>query len=112
MSKHTPGPWTYNLTMGVVRSVADEFSNCRQPVICDLRRWPHEDTTYIDPANARLITAAPDMLEAAKNALDALNAIHIHGDVACVVAPDGEIYLRPVIDALRQVIAKATGETK
>jgi len=64
--KHTPGPWTYNLATGVVRSVADEFPNCRQPVICDLRRWPHEDTTYIDPANARLIAAAPDLLAALK----------------------------------------------
>jgi len=59
---HTKGPWTYNLTTGVVRSVSDDFPSCRQPVICDLRRWPHEDTTYIDPANARLIAAAPDLL--------------------------------------------------
>ena len=63
-TQHTPGPWTYNLTTGVVRSLAEDFPNCRQPVICDLRHWPHEDTTYIHPANARLIAAAPDLLEA------------------------------------------------
>ena len=68
-TQHTPGPWTYNLTTGVVRSLAEDFPNCRQPVICDLRHWSHEDTTHIHPANARLIAAAPDLLEALKDAL-------------------------------------------
>jgi hypothetical protein len=33
-------------------------------VICDLRRWSHEGDAFIHPANARLIAAAPDLLEA------------------------------------------------
>jgi len=68
-TQHTPGPWTFNLTTGVIRSISEEFPNCRQPVICDLRRWPSGDTTYIDSANAHLIAAAPDLLEALKDAV-------------------------------------------
>jgi hypothetical protein len=71
-TQHTPGPWTFNLTTGVIRSISEEFPNCRQPVICDLRRWPSGDTTYIDSANAHLIAAAPELLEALQAALEAL----------------------------------------
>jgi hypothetical protein len=69
-AQHTPGPWTFNLTTGVIRSISEEFPNCRQPVICDLRRWPSGDTTYIDSANARLIAAAPELLGALEDLME------------------------------------------
>jgi hypothetical protein len=93
-TQHTPGPWTFNLTTGVIRSISEKFPNCRQPVICDLRRWPSGDTTYIDPANARLIAAAPDLLNALEMVLDDSNAL------------DGRPRTAGVVYA---AIAKATG---
>jgi hypothetical protein len=93
-TQHTPGPWTFNLTTGVIRSISEEFPNCRQPVICDLRRWPSGDTTYIDSANARLIAAAPELLEALQHLMVA------HGE-----------QLDYAFQQAQEAIAKATGET-
>jgi len=44
--------------------------------------------------------------EAMKLALEALEAIAIHGDLACVVTPDGVFYLQPAITALREALAE------
>ena len=99
-TQHTPGPWTFNLTTGVIRSISEEFPNCRQPVICDLRRWPSGDTTYIDSANAHLIAAAPDLLEALKACIPHLERDDHHTD-----ALSRE---RPHYAAARAAIAKAT----
>lgn len=64
MSKHTPGPWTVD--GNVIRG--DEKSNGSVSVACILDvaypygRWAGESAQ----ANARLIAAAPDLLEAAE----------------------------------------------
>ena len=73
--KHTPGPWAVdNEQMGFPYVVAGEKPDWRAPIICDL----YEDVTPEDSvtcgpwlkaypnaeANARLIAAAPDLLEA------------------------------------------------
>lgn len=102
MSKHTPGPWIIwpDMNGRLQVGLSTNYS------VAEMWRTPLEG----QEANARLIAAAPELLEAATKALGALNALHIQCDVACVVEPEGEIYLRPVINALRQVIAKATGE--
>ena len=42
--------------------------------------------------------------EALKLALEALEAVHIQGDVECVVTPDGTIYLRPTIAAIKEAL--------
>jgi hypothetical protein len=53
------------------------------------------------------------MTEALKLALEALEAIHIHGGVECVVSPEGTIYLRTAITAIREVLAQpASGYAK
>jgi hypothetical protein len=44
--------------------------------------------------------------EALKLALEALEAVAIEGDVACVVKPDGAIYLRPAIAAIKEALAQ------
>jgi hypothetical protein len=44
--------------------------------------------------------------EAKKLALETLEAIAIHGDLACVVTPDGVFYLQPAITALREALAE------
>lgn len=50
--------------------------------------------------------------EALKLALEALEAVAIQGDIACVVTNDGEIYLKPVITAIRQALANDALERK
>ena len=44
--------------------------------------------------------------EALKQALEALVAVHIEGDVECVVTPNGTIYLRPAIAAIKEALAQ------
>ena len=46
------------------------------------------------------------MKEALTLALEALEAIYTVGDVACVVKPEGEIYLKPVIDRCKEALAQ------
>lgn len=56
MSKHTPGPWEILSTLEICSGNKD---------ICELKGWMNEDQ-----ANARLIAAAPDLLEALKLMVD------------------------------------------
>ena len=79
MSKHTPGPWTYesdpthrqyNVRM-LTHMIAthDEAKH-----ICTINNLPRHVRANRDPqiaeANARLIAAAPDLLAALKNFMD------------------------------------------
>ena len=64
-AKHTPGPWIATKNADVVAGntnglIADAFDGL-----------PHYETDkHIAVANARLIAAAPDLLEALKSAMD------------------------------------------
>jgi hypothetical protein len=91
-TQHTPGPWKYLRTSGFDYGSTAYWI----PGICG---------NVKDEANARLIAAAPDLLEA-------LSKI----EAACAVIPEGlEGYLEPLSDALadaRAAIAKATGAMK
>jgi hypothetical protein len=80
MSEHTPGPWKTNGDPYV--STAD---GKRSIAFCDTRHG------YEDRANARLIAATPDLL----NALMALADVAERKGIPC--------------DAARAAIAKATG---
>lgn len=74
MSKHTPGPWTAH---GTVVRAEGRF-------ICKVKRYPTpgypdtgelaEESEQIKKANARLIAAAPDLLEALKRIMDGFDA--------------------------------------
>ena len=95
-AKHTPGPWR------ITRSPKPQAST-------DRRDWPqlihYNDGKYEGvlaivqtdraEANARLIAAAPDLLEAAANAVNAFDS------------DDGG--LPKAIDLLESAIKKATG---
>jgi len=63
MSAHTPGPW-FNDHNTEIR--AGEYRS-----ICGMR-WPFDDPEKM--ANARLITAAPELLEACMVALAAIKS--------------------------------------
>jgi hypothetical protein len=83
-TQHTPGPWKTNGDPYV--STAD---GKRSIAFCDTRQ-AHEDR-----ANARLIAAAPDLLEALKDIVgfwdsivptDAVNQMHINARAAIAKA--------------------------
>ncbi len=66
--KHTPGPWevwqgTLKGTFTIVRGIAHE-GRAQLPTLAQVHNYPGETE-----ANARLIAAAPDLLEAAELAL-------------------------------------------
>lgn len=86
--KHTPGPWTIDW------SSAHQTINSEDKTICNIHP-PTFDADEEDRANARLIAAAPEML----NALDtAIQHLSKHG-----MSPE-------LIKDLKQVYDKARGE--
>lgn len=100
-ANHTPGPWWVDdFGTGDVRVGADP-SKGMGPPICDSRtficKMYQEDERGIDAkANARLIAAAPELLEALQKMLND-NSFYF---------PEGN----PWGDAARAAIAKATGK--
>ena len=102
-TQHTPGPW-----IGAGPSFGDQFPRYTTEIttederygdghiqICELPFHHHDEE---NEANARLITAAPDLLEALRRLCDALEPAEMH---------NGN---RPAYNAARAAIAKATGE--
>lgn len=62
---HTPGPWATN----PINAVVDAFVDGKPLPVCKML-WPTEERSEEDTqANARLIAAAPDLLEALRNCL-------------------------------------------
>lgn len=102
MTQHTPGPWT----------VSDELTTDKHFVIdlgpnvsgCILIERHREGFDASDEANARLIAAAPGMLDGLKQAVK-----QIADDWASTSTPlDGH---RALIDKLDAIIAKAEGRS-
>jgi hypothetical protein len=86
MSKHTPGPWHTAGEQGVqIRSAKDQIAKV----------WTMRGNEW--KANARLIAAAPELLEALKEIVDAADGA-------------GWEQLDPSFKKARAAIAKATGE--
>lgn len=101
-AKHTPGPWhgtTYIDPSSIAISSEDREERSAVPV-CEVSVGFNEPFNGEQIANARLIAAAPDMLEAAKNARTViLNFVEAHGDSGASL----------IIRQLDSAIAKATG---
>lgn len=112
--KHTPGPWQVVETpdsedqFGVfgTKDVCDSLSDSFYPMyepVCKLNAVvDHEKNTYTinekDKANARLIAAAPDLLEACKAVVERATMI-------------GDIHRpSPMVVKCIQAIAKAEGK--
>ncbi len=92
--KHPPGPWNCNR-----RSAADRAIICAENAPIDICVLSNRDKTITEvDANARLIAAAPELLDA----LQKLCAIQEHGDGASWAAERDEAHA---------AIAKATGKT-
>lgn len=88
-SKHTPGPWSREWISGALRhinrNVDREMFGCED--LPDDANWP----SYYTDGDVDLVTAAPELLAACKEAL-------------CCFADSG-----PVADELAAAIAKAEG---
>ena len=105
MSGHTPGPWNFsneNNSLGHGGGIAiDAIDPADHQLfeVCEV--WGIDDYSKIDSraeANARLIAAAPELLEALQGFVGAWPAIKdgtFNGDAVC--------------DFARAAIAKATG---
>lgn len=95
MSKHTPGEWVIDWNV----SRLDIFSADAKTLVASLRRSSLSSSIDEEAkANARLLAAAPDLLEALK----------------ALMARDLENRLNgfPEVAEARAAIAKATGEAK
>lgn len=97
-AKHTPGPWFANFEAGrYVITYQGAFGPYRALAITGGFHPDHE-------GNARLIAAAPELLEALTAATDALA-----GGLWDSPTKDEHELCNEVIDACRAAIAKATG---
>lgn len=96
-AKHTPGPWLLidatddEIAITTDARMADDIV----PIVEVQIGWD-EPLESEQRANARLIAAAPDLLEACQGLLDALPSATTH----------------PAIKAARAAIAKATGDAE
>lgn len=89
-TQHTPGPWT---TDGAARTNdLDVISPAGRITLIDCEF--SDESEDVLTANARLISAAPELLAALEGLLNALPSATTH----------------PAIKAARAAIAKATGE--
>jgi hypothetical protein len=99
---HTPGEWSYHIGRG---------KNPRWHIATKHGGYQIASTPEISPAkaeaeeqeaNARLLSAAPDLLEASKNAANVLAALAT-GQLKSLDKDS------PALAALRDAVAKATG---
>lgn len=96
--KHTPGPWR-NMT-NQVETMPDKGG----AVICEVFALEGEDRHALGveaDANARLIAAAPELLDVCEIALGVFAWARDHGAQN----------IEPIADMARAAIAKATGGT-
>jgi len=100
---HTPGPWRQDepgsllVVAGEAKHATDIVAGC----------WGHSDVRYAEGvANARLISAAPDLLAALKAEIDTHG--HLSGRCAVPAGADG---CSARCEVVRAAIAKAEGRT-
>jgi len=96
---HTPGPWEQHNLMVYECSCGHTLAHlggCTDPEA---------------EANARLMAAAPDLLEFARYAIERIETLR---GMTGYTEGDGDLWAGPwswtVVDAAREVIARATGE--
>jgi len=105
MSKHTPGPWA-------AQDLKTRMPFYGEPVcylsngwrVAALKENPYEDEPEAD---AWLIAAAPELLEAAERVV-ALELDEINGDVTDESAHD--LARTQAVESLIHIVAKAKGE--
>jgi len=111
-AKHTPGPWMFEQCGNgfTVATVQDEPMESKSICTTFLGNLHHRYTGPTDEANARLIAAAPELLEAAKDALAELDAMNPKARRQEEAGADFDVVwggLAPLVLKLRAAIAKA-----
>ena len=101
MSKHTPGPWTFDNEIGLIRTDTPPYGEWDVAKVNIVRAEAK--------ANARLIAAAPDLLEALESAWLWMEN-QADGQSKGGHATFDLLMLREQRDIARAAIAKATGE--
>lgn len=127
MSKHTPGPWFANRAIGTNNSdcgwhIEPECIDYQyRGTVCSLNDAEHIGgvTKTERDANARLITAAPELLAALEDLADAVMSMQSTFGVIRGKTPEhediytheqwAEEFLHERAAAARAVVAKATG---
>lgn len=89
-AKHTPGPWSVDESNAIVGEKLDDHPIWLRPVIARF-------ATGVRPADARLMAAAPDLLEALQEILDAADG-------------SGWDQLDATLRTARAAVSKATGK--
>ncbi len=105
MSKHTPGPWVFSksdqygdMRFYVAQADGAPYTPDYSDVATLIAETVNSERRYIQEANARLIAAAPELLEALTN--------------LCGLAekrPGSLHEYKAAVDSARAAIAKATG---
>ena len=101
MTEHTPGPWHFD--------GAHEVETTTNKGIAHV--WSQYQTSEGRFANARLIAAAPDMLDALRaqhNAMDTMFALLIEADTSFRPSQSGQLWYAMVQS--NTAIAAATGD--
>jgi hypothetical protein len=103
--KHTPGPWQFTDNMYGINNLrvfgVEDKTGPFNVANCGFGVWSE--------ANAHLIAAAPEMLEALKESLVLLDVSYL--DWAWAKTPNANAdYIFEVKERVKEVIAKATGE--
>lgn len=98
MSAHTPGPWFIDPDgfIGDMPDLAIDASGGQVALACG-------DSNDETLANARLIAAAPELLEMLSVSLELLRKVDPSGD------PESDSLLKETIEVGVAIIAKATG---
>jgi hypothetical protein len=114
MIEHTPGPWEvdYGGSVGHVKSLANRESG-KTPTVARYDIFPAGSALALrQKANANLIAAAPDLLNACRAAFDAIMKHCAQtGDVIWIDPPHQLAFVHEsVCERLRNVIAKAEGQ--
>lgn len=111
MSAHTPGPWEVALNRTTDTRVSVVASSTGVWV-ADARPWNLSSRAIAEQeANARLIALAPEMLEALRQALEALEEAGNHFDHGNAAAAQQALgrYFELWSDDTRALLAKADG---
>lgn len=77
MSKHTPGPWLQNKYGSVVDRAGDGVQFRGVSTLCSGSDERIEEAE----ANTRLIAAAPDLLEALEDCVQAMQMFRVNGQI-------------------------------
>jgi hypothetical protein len=101
MSDFTPGPWRVNIDKdrkGFGGPVTEILADDGETIACDTKYYP----TALDPKNAYIIAAAPDLLEALQIIVGKLY-MDDYGHMLINLKSEDE-------EKIKAAIAKATGE--